>query len=106
MLTFCVWSVVVWLLLFSAYLADELRYRLFVNRRLRRSGFRIKPGSWSGFVDGVGLLGVVRCERRGRNYLVWVMTRRFFPAKVVLRLQRDPPKEGVEAAGRMANDAG
>jgi hypothetical protein len=95
MLTFCFWSSAFVLLVCGASLADQVRYRFFVNRRLRRNGFEIRPGSWSGFVDGVGLLAVLHCVRRGRNYLVWVRTRRFFPAKVVLKLQRDPSRDGA-----------
>ena len=94
------------LLLIGAYHADGWRYRFIVNRRLRRNGFEIKPGSWSGFVDGGGLLGVVRCKRQGRNYVVWVMTRRFFPAKVYLKLQRDPRGDGPGAGGGTASNAG
>ena len=106
MLSFCFWSGVVVLLLSGAYLADGLRYRFFVSRRLRRSGFEIAPGSWSGFVDGWGLLAVLRCKRRGQNYTVWVATRRFFPAKIVLKVERDPRAEARDSAGPTATSAG
>jgi hypothetical protein len=57
-----------------------------VRRRLRRKGFCVtRPGPQ--FIDGARLIGVVHCQRDGREYLAWVSARRWFPLRARVEIQ-------------------